>query len=510
MKLSKYILIIPLVCGLAACEKDLLEQVNPNAPTTDTFWKTEADALKGINAAYAGIQNREITLWEIFMYDMRSDEGYSQSPWTELANVGRHIIPDYNIPFNRELWTELYRGIHRTNQVLANVPGIEMDAALKERILGEAKFLRGHLYYKLVTLWGRVPLVTEVQIPTDRPRQATEAEGWAQIEKDFREAKAVLPESYTGLDVGRATKGGATAYLGRALFQQKKYAAAAVEFEEILAQVPALYDLMPDYKDNFTDESFGTENNKESLFEIQFNAADKGGFPNYDVAGGDESSERAQFFGVRGIGWCDGQPTKWLLNEFLKENDMDGNPDPRLKYTMTYKESGDLLYGQTFDERGFGTNDRFWVKYTNYWKPTDSYFSGINTRVIRLADVYLMYAECLNDAGNTPLAVEYANKVRRRSNMNELPTTMTKDEFLTQLAHDRVVELAGESTRFLDLRRWGLLSTALAGPMDDWDLPPNEADFDTEFKTFSPGKEYLPIPLYEIDANPNLEQNPGW
>jgi tetratricopeptide (TPR) repeat protein len=508
MKFIKLFIPTVLLLGLSACEKDLLDQANPNEPTTDTFWKTESDALKGLTAAYANIQNREITLWEIFMYDMRSDEGYSQSPWTELANVGRFIIPNYDIPFNFELWRELYRGIHRTNQVIAYVPAIEMDAQLRDRIVAEAKFLRGHLYYKLVSLWGNVPIVTELQTPIDRPVQATMEQGWAQVERDFRDAQAVLPESYTGNDIGRATWGAATGYLGRTLLQQRKYQEADAEFAKIIAKVPALYDLMADYKDNFTEEF---ENNKESLFEVQFNSADKGGFPNYDVAGGDESSERAQFFGVRGIGWCDGQPTKWLLLEFLKESDMSGNRDPRLRYTMTYKESGDLLYGQTYDERGFGTDDRFWVKYTNYWKPSDSYFSGINTRVIRLADVYLMHAECQNELGNTAEAIEFINKVRRRSNMADLASTLTQQEVRDQLMHERVTELAGESLRFVDLRRWGKLSKDLAGPMAQWDLPPNVADHDTEFKNFTPGKdELLPIPLYEIDANPNLMQNPGW
>lgn len=169
-----------------------------------------------------------------------------------------------------------------------------------------------------------------------------------------------------------------------------------------------------------------------------------------------------------------------------------------------------MLYGKTYDERGFGDNDRFWKKYTNYWKPTDSYFSGINTRVIRLADVYLMYAEALNEQGSTSAAIPYANLVRQRSNMNDLPLSLTQGEFRQQLRHDRVLELAGESVRFVDMKRYGILSSALAGP--NTDLSPKEADFDTEFKYFQTGKsEYLPIPLYEIDAfGGKLNQNSGW
>jgi hypothetical protein len=510
MKRHKLILSLLILCSFViSCEQDLLEQVNPNAATTESFWKTQEHAILGINAAYASIQNRQITLWEIFHYDMRSDEGYSQSPWTDLANVGKFIMNDYNVPFNIDMWRECYRTIYRCNQVLTYVPEIQMDEALKTRILAEAKFIRGHIYYKLVTLYGGVPLVTTIQTPNDRPEQGTVEQVWALIVQDFTDAKAALPESYSGADIGRATKGAATAYLGKAFLQQKMWSQAAAEFKLIIDQVPGRYDLMAEFKDNFTEEF---ENNKESLFEIQFvnNNGKASGFPNYDVAGGDETSERAQFFGVRGIGWCDGQPTKWLLNQFLIEQDKDGNVDPRLEYTMFYKHPGEVVYGKTYDERGLGENDRFWKKYTNYWKPTDSYFSGINTRVIRLADVYLMYAEALNEQGNTAGAIPYANLVRQRSNMNDLPLSLPQEEFRQQLRHDRVLELAGESVRFVDMMRYGILSSALAGPNPD--LRSDQADFDTEFKYFQTGKsEYLPIPLYEIDAfGGKLNQNSGW
>jgi hypothetical protein len=516
MKIHKVLLSLLLTFGLCitACEKEenLLNKTNPNSQTQENFWKTQGDAINGINAVYANIQNRTITLWEVFHYDMRSDEGYSQSPWTELSNVSKFIINDYNVPFVFEMYTELYRTIYRSNQVLKFVPEIQMDETIKRRILAEAKFIRAHMYFKLVTLWGGVPITTDIQAPTDRPAQASEAEVWAQIERDLTEAKADLwtKDQYTGNDVGRASKEGATAYLGRVFLQQKKYTEAAAQFKEITDMVPGKFDLMPEFKDNFTEQF---ENNKESLFEIQFvnNNGKSSGFPIYDAAGGDETSERAQFFGVRGIGWCDGQPTKWLLNQFLMEKDKDGNVDPRLEYTLFYKHEGELLYGQTYEQRGFGENDRFWKKYTNYMRPSDSYFSGINTREIRLADVFLMYAEALNELNRTPEAIPFANRVRQRSNMTELPLTMSQGDFRERLRKDRVLELAGESKRFLDMKRYGILGPELAGPNPQ--LSPNEADFDTEFRTFQKGKsEYLPIPLYEIDAlGPGkIKQNPGY
>ena len=143
MKIHKILLTLSLTFGLGitACEKEenLLDKTNPNSQTQENFWKTQNDAINGINAVYANIQNRTITLWEVFHYDTRSDEGYSQSPWTELSNVSKFIINDYNVPFVREMYTELYRTIYRSNQVLTFVPEIQMDETLKKRIFGWTK-----------------------------------------------------------------------------------------------------------------------------------------------------------------------------------------------------------------------------------------------------------------------------------------------------------------------------------------------------------------------------------
>ena len=491
-------------------ESKLLDQVNPNQASTSTFWKTPDDAIKGLNAAYSGMQDRRWSLWMLFLTDLSSDEGYSQSPWTDLGNLSKFIVTDYNIPMNYESFQAAYQGLYRCHQVLENVPNIKMDAVLQKRILAEAKLIRAYFYYGLTNIWGNVPLVLNSQGLGDRPKQASQADVYAQIVKDCQEAAADLPESYSGADLGRLHKYSAIALLGKAYMQQRKWTEAAAAFKQIIDKTPTLFDLMPDYKDNFT-TSF--ENNKESLFEIQYYEENRSGFPSYDVAGGSESSERAQFFGLRVVGWCDGQPTKWLYNQFLKEKDKSGNVDYRLDYTLSYYKAGSpltLYYGKTWADYGFGPDDRFWKKYTNYFKGTDSYFSGINNRVIRLADVYLLYAEALNELGQTAQGIPFANKVRARVNMKDLPLTMTQADFRLQLRQERVLELAGETQRFWDMKRYGILDASLAGP-DAGKKPANVSDFDTDFTTFQKGKsEFYPLPLYETDANPNLKQNPGW
>ena len=522
---KKSLVVASLLTGgiLFSCsESKLLDQINPNQASTATFWKTSDDAVKGINAAYSGMQDRRWSLWQLFLTDLSSDEGYSQSPWTELGNLSKFIVTDYNIVMNRELFESAYQGLYRTHQVLENVPNIKMDPVLQKRILAEAKLIRAYFYYDMANIWGNVPLVLSSQGLGDRPEQATQAQVFAQVIKDCQEAIADLPEAYTGVDVGRLHKYSAIALMGKAYMQQKKWTEASAAFKQIIDQTPTRFDLMPDFKDNFTTAA---ENNKESLFEIQYHEENRLGFPNYDVAGGSESSERAQFFGLRntdgfsGGGWCDGQPTKWLENEFMKEKDKNGNVDYRLDYTLFYAGSKLKPYGKTYAEFTTTANgkdfvagrDRFWIKYTNYYKPNDSYFSGINNRVIRLADVYLLYAEALNELGQTATGVPFANKVRARVNMNDLPLTLTQTAFREQLRHDRVVELAGETQRYWDMKRYGIVGPDIAGPDAATNKPANVSDFDTDFKTFVKGKsEFYPIPLYETDANPKLKQNPGW
>src|SRR5207253_10855399 len=108
---------------------------------------------------------------------------------------------------------------------------------------GEPKFIRALMYFNLVTLYGDVPLTSPRPTPTARPATASPAEVWAQIERELTDARAALPQSYSGADVGRATWGAATALLGKAEMQQGKWSAAAATLQEVIGS--GLYDLLP-------------------------------------------------------------------------------------------------------------------------------------------------------------------------------------------------------------------------------------------------------------------------
>src|SRR5215207_855428 len=189
--LFKICLAASLVISVGACKKSLeLDIANPNRVDESNFWKTSTDALQGVNAVYGNFYRNgaPYSRWLPFYMDVRSDDGYSTSGWPELRSVAALNITQYSFEVNIDTWAHHWRGVFRANQVLAYVPAIEMDEALKTRILGEAKFLRAVYYYNLISIWGNIPLILEPSNPADKPSQATQQQVWAQIEKDLTEA----------------------------------------------------------------------------------------------------------------------------------------------------------------------------------------------------------------------------------------------------------------------------------------------------------------------------------
>src|SRR5256885_6061524 len=161
--------LLPTVLVGAACAGCVnLDLTDPNEPSSDTFWQTPAQAVAGGNAGYNALENnRTYGRWLVFATDLRSDGGMIQSPWTDLSNFTKFTFTRYPFHVNREIWQHHYQAIFPANQVIARVPGIAMDAALRDRIIGEAKFLRALLYFNLVTSYGNGPLITTPPELTD-------------------------------------------------------------------------------------------------------------------------------------------------------------------------------------------------------------------------------------------------------------------------------------------------------------------------------------------------------
>lgn len=509
MKRLNLILVTTLIVlgFVTACDSDMLDVSNPNQQTTDTFWETRQDAIKATHAAYGALQYEGTYLRFLhIVQDVRGDDTDADSPWIAIENTGRF---QYNPSSEASewLWRDLYRGVFRANQVINNVPDVDMDEDLRARLVAEAKFLRAHYYFKLVKLYQNVPLVlTPAQSQEDyNTPQAPPEKTWNQIKQDLKDAKAVLPRSYNN-DHGRATWGAATAYLGKAHLFNEEWDSADTQFNEIITSNE--YELVDDYRDN---GGYENENNKESIFEVQFNR-DVGGteisWTGVPAPDWGETQARSITFAPVGYGWADVLPTRELYDQFKSEQTVDGNDDPRLHGTMFYDAPGMTVYGDNFDSVYSDNLDQiFWRKYEgdrDGGNETDMR-SGINIRAMRYADVLLMYAETRNELGDQPTAAQYIQMVRDRANMPDRESefaALSQEQMRERIAHERFLELGGEGKRFDDIRRWGWL--------DDSQKLQWLIDRDPEFEGYVEGREWLPIPQSEMDTNPKMEQNDAY
>jgi hypothetical protein len=179
------------------CNKKL-EQINPNAATAASFWKTREDAYAGVTAIYNGLILDGTYMRSLpGLTDSRGDDFTGDSPWLDLVLTGQFIIPSTSGPV-QWIWRDLYLIVNRANQVLRYVsayPDGVLSAEEKSRLLGQAHFLRGLAYFQLAINFKEVPLITAPPAgPAEyTPPTASEAEIWNQIFADFQSAETMLP-----------------------------------------------------------------------------------------------------------------------------------------------------------------------------------------------------------------------------------------------------------------------------------------------------------------------------
>jgi hypothetical protein len=291
------------------------------------------------------------------------------------------------------------------------------------------------------------------------------------------DAEAVLPEVYGASDLGRATKGAAQALLGKVYLYDENYEQAEAWLGEVIDS--ELYDLVENFGDVI---NINSENNVESIFEIQF----------AEVGEGDVGTLRVSYNNpqVNG-GFGNNLPTQTIVDAFE-----DG--DPRLNESI-------FIDGEVFAPE-LSTESLNLDTYQSVWSATGYNLKkglfpvmyvnnrGTNFPAIRYADVLLMYAEAANELDMRDVARDAVNEVRDRVGMTLLDagTTGTKEALFDAIVHERQVELAFEYHRFNDLRRWGLAQTVL-GP-----------------NGYAERNRYYPLPQEEIDTNENLVQRQGW
>jgi starch-binding outer membrane protein, SusD/RagB family len=523
---------------LLSCNEDYLNVDDPNFPTEASFWKTVDDAEKGLTATYSQFTRPgNWGRWIYFRYDLTSDEGFSSSPWTDLADWTKFKYTNYNFVQGSSLiYKSFYKQIFEANQVITNAPNVKVSTPQEEervkQIIAQAKFIRAFNYFNLNVLFGKAEIVLKPSNAGDTYFEGDSDSLNSIAISDLIDAIADLPAEWSEADKGRITKGAAYALLGKTYMQMHEWQKAKDAFFWLVeGDGKVYYGLMDNYFDNFTHYK---ENNKESVFEIQFSDASQremdrnnGSMNDEDLPNMSLGNTRSQFFAPRGIGWCDGQPRPWLVTEYKKEPTKDASIngktiDDRLRVSIIYPDifkdfPTETLFAGTINKWRFNwvRTELFFRKYgDDYFKSKTDYYSPINYRVIRYADVLLSYAECLANLNQLTDAVTYVDEVRQRPSTNHTKlvdspvaeiaaSAADKDLFLKRLQMERALELSLESVRWIDLRRWGLLETQ-AG-IDEL------ITRDVDFRNFQLGKHHvLPLPQYEVDNNDNLTQNDNY
>lgn len=507
-KIITYIIYI-LTVGLIAsgCGKKFLEIEPTGQYFASTFYKTNADAISGVNYAYAPLKLNGLYKMRIGMLDLLTDncivsyDGYADGlEWYEIKegrqNPGNGMVG--------EVWEACYIGISRANMVIKNVGDApvspNLDETVKKYAVGQTLFLRALYYFNLVRLYGDVPLVLA---PTENlgedayPPRKPLAEVYKQIITDLKTAADNLPDTWDTPNLGRATKGSAYGLLAKVYLTLatrnygSKYTKAGDEYQNVISycekvfQSPAGYGLMPYYGDFFNPDKSG-ENCKESLFEVQMDNSD------YNMGGRQAIFYGPRFFKTSPGGWGFGAPTR----EFVANYEAG---DQRLPASIFRQgdswRDGSYIYDTTDVTTRTGYNIR---KYLCFWEDDPWERSPINIHVVRLADAYLMYAEAKLATGSPAVAAEYVNKVRRRAGLPDLASVN-----FDRIFNERRMELAFENDRYFDLLRTDRLIPVMATQVKGDFVPGNNIQLTAK-------NMFWPIPQGEINKNHNLTQNDGY
>jgi starch-binding outer membrane protein, SusD/RagB family len=479
------VLSLILLFSVSSCQKEegFLDKAPNGVLSTTNFYKTPADAEAAVNAAYTIM----LDFWMesiAFKKDITSDDAV-KGQGVDLAALSNFDNLDFSATdgVNQTIWSLYFKGVYLTNLVLDYVPAIEMDEAQKNRILGEAYFLRGFYYYNLAIRFGGVPVINSTIDAEATPSRASAEDTWVFVEENLTTAAGLLPwrNQYSADQIGRADKGASLALLGSAYLFQEKWQNAFDAYEQVIGS--GNYSLLQNFGDIFKPEF---DNGSESVFEIQF----KGG--------GEFSYGNGFNFWVRprngstifGLGFC--MPTQDLVDEFEEG-------DPRLRFTVI--REGDIISEEVKD-----------FPFQAAWAPETGMSCGKyvvdvpvggdaerheqNLKHIRYAEVLLGYAEAAYRLGNSSEAVAKINIIRQRArgaNAEVLADLSGDEDLFAAIVHERRVELALEGKRYFDLVRWGLAEQEL-GPLG-----------------YQPARKGLyPIPQSELDVNPKLLQNSGY
>lgn len=497
--MKKILIGLIAIISLVGCEP--LDEVPFSSLSADNLYQNEDDVDAALFGVYSSLNNGNNDLW-YFLYT----SGPGESVVVRLkgdGNQGRASSLTFQPGDALGVWwANFYVGINRANSVIANTPKAGLSSELEEQKIAEARFLRGFFYFNLVKWWGGVPLqLEETKDFSDesvkKPRASIQ-EVYDVIIEDFKYAESRLPDEWDSANKGRATSGAAKAFLGKVylnmagepLEQTDKYQLAVDKFQEVVNS--GKYQLEDNFADIF---ELSNEFNSEIIF-ARPDIRETGAGTVLTFFAGVPNSPYANRNGQYQFGF-----TKDFYNSF-SENDKRRDVTLLYSYvdingdTIVYNspDNPPLPFGGYNDPKGIGFG-----KLKDSENDVSAFAHDNDIIYMRYADVLLMLAESLNEVGKPEEALTYLNMVRSRAGLEDITVT-NHDELLAVIKQERKWELAGEYSEYPDLQRWGDIEESL----------PNNEDAVLFGTVYSPKIELLPIPQNQLDANENLEQNPGY
>jgi hypothetical protein len=538
MNRIKYLPVLLIAILVTGCTEEWLNVSPDDRLQEEIFYQNGNHAEMSVTSVYEILHSPVLYGRDYFiLLDIASDDCAGENPGMPFDDY-TFLTTDSRI---EAIYVHALRGVFRANLAMEKMVDIEMDEEFKKRLTAECKVLRAHFNWILVTTFGKAQLVNKVLLTSElkQPGVKNIMEFYDQIETDLLEAIPDLPDFYDGINVGRVTKATAIGWLGKSYIYRACYdedssgnwwQKASEQFEIIIesGQYSLMSPLSQDstgyfnaYMSVFTTRPYpdgyggvttaqGGENCEESLFEVQFSSNT---LWNTYLHWGATTSHRAQVLNSNNFasGWRNMVPTQDFVNEFESPGP-DGLTYDIRKYASVWQrgEIVDLrddkdLYMFPFDPSVMALHTGYIIKKTIFPIHYDNQNIDFpnNWRILRYADVLLLYAEALSHGASSSLGetpVTLLNQIRSRVGMGDVQELMTRRGWgiSEAIMHERRVEMGFEIQRFLDLVRWkesGWIS----------DITQSMPDF-TENKN-----EVFPIPEREINLNDGLlKQNPGY
>jgi starch-binding outer membrane protein, SusD/RagB family len=495
---NKIIFLLLLLAITAISCKKFLELKPTSVLSTGNAYNSAKDLENALVGAY-NIFYQEYYIWDnVLLEDVRSDNAY-------VGGGGDPGIVPYDLvniaPGNDRMyadWSQLYTGIARCNLILDKVDNVTDPefANRKKQIIGEASFLRAFHYFQLVKTFGGVPIElhsNSADPEKTRLPRSSEKEVYDQIVKDLETALADLPDAFEdgnpGVNKVKATKGAANALLAKVWAQRSdRDYNKVLQYCNAVINSPAGYQLLSNYADLFDGNHY---ENVESILEIPF------------IAGTDLGNWGPQMFLAPEDGWqkyC--VPSKDLVSDYQGEND-----EVRLNSNIIFMT--DVPWAdENWNPCQVGNVG---IPFNNKQKHPNDWASGDHYYLLRLADIILLKAEALNELGNIDESATALNQIRERVHLKAIDP-VSKEQMRDKILNERRLELAFEAQRWDDLVRLKVATTVM-NSVNEVKYTCNNGTPSTPIKiqyNVNDQKWLAPIPQLEIDANPNLVQNPGY